>query len=88
MNAQYGETPLMWAAEKGHADCARLLLNAGADKEAKSNVRRVGLPRLRLGPACDLVLVVIFVQTCNLWNDSFAGVVPLFFAFCRVLQSQ
>ena len=29
----------MWAAEKGHADCVRLLLNAGADQDAKNNVR-------------------------------------------------
>ena len=29
----------MYAAWKGHADCARLLIDAGADKDAKSNVR-------------------------------------------------
>jgi hypothetical protein len=27
-------------AMNGHADCARLLLDAGADKNAKNNVRR------------------------------------------------
>jgi hypothetical protein len=27
------------AANSGHADCARLLLDAGADKEAKAPVR-------------------------------------------------
>ena len=32
---------LIWAAIEGHADCARLLLDAGADKEAKAKVRRV-----------------------------------------------
>jgi hypothetical protein len=37
-NAQNGYTPLIWAAWNGHADCARLLLDAGADKEAKCNV--------------------------------------------------
>ena len=37
--AQNGSTALIWAAEKGHSDCARLLLDAGADKNAKCNVR-------------------------------------------------
>jgi hypothetical protein len=39
--AQSGLTALLSAAEKGRADCVRLLLGAGADKEAKTNVRRV-----------------------------------------------
>jgi hypothetical protein len=30
---------LMLAVAKGHTDCARLLLNAGADKEATNSVR-------------------------------------------------
>ncbi len=37
--AQDGRTALMWAAEKGHADCARALLDAGADKNAVGKVR-------------------------------------------------
>ena len=37
--AQFGSTALIYAARDGHADCARLLLDAGADKEAKNNVR-------------------------------------------------
>ena len=37
--AQYGWTALSMAAENGHADCARLLLDAGADTEATTNVR-------------------------------------------------
>jgi ankyrin repeat protein len=36
--AQDGRTALMRAAGEGHADCARLLLDAGADKNAKSKV--------------------------------------------------
>ncbi len=36
---QHGLSALMRAAEFGFADCVLLLLNAGADKEAKSNVR-------------------------------------------------
>ena len=37
--AQSGYTALIYAAHYGRADCARLLLDAGADKNAKANVR-------------------------------------------------
>ena len=39
-NSQSGWTALIRAAENGHADCARLLLDAGADAKVKDNVRR------------------------------------------------
>jgi hypothetical protein len=38
-HTQNGSSSLMWAAACGHAVCVRLLLDAGADKEAKNNVR-------------------------------------------------
>jgi ankyrin repeat protein len=38
-DSQGGYTALMWAAGNGHADCVRLLIDAGADKEAKDHVR-------------------------------------------------
>jgi hypothetical protein len=37
--AQYGSTPLHCAAEKGHAPVVTLLLERGANKEAKDIVR-------------------------------------------------
>ncbi len=37
--AQNGRTALLLTAANGHADCARLLLDAGADKEVGANVR-------------------------------------------------
>ncbi len=40
--AQSGSTALILAAGSGHADCARLLLDAGADKEATDKVRASG----------------------------------------------
>jgi hypothetical protein len=43
--SQYGYTALMYAAVRGHADCLRLLIDAGADKDTKSNVRRRSLLR-------------------------------------------
>jgi hypothetical protein len=42
-HAQHGETPLIWAAENGRANCVRLLLDAGADTHAKDNVRSTRL---------------------------------------------
>ena len=36
---QYGYTSLMWAAYKGHVEVASLLLQRGANIEAKSKVR-------------------------------------------------
>ena len=36
--AQKGSTPLIDAAASGHADCVRLLLEAGAQKDAKDSV--------------------------------------------------
>ncbi len=37
--AQFGQTALILAAGEGHVNCVRLLLDAGADKEAKNVVR-------------------------------------------------
>ncbi len=42
-HSQNGYTALILAAMNGCAGCARLLLDAGADKEVKDEVRRVGL---------------------------------------------
>jgi ankyrin repeat protein len=36
--AQIEETALIWAAQEGQVDCVRLLLDAGADVEAKNKV--------------------------------------------------
>lgn len=38
---QVGDTALICAAEKGHIDCLRMLLESGADKEARGGVRGV-----------------------------------------------
>ncbi len=39
--AQGGYTALIYAAREGHVDCARLLLDAGADKNATNKVTLV-----------------------------------------------
>ena len=48
---QTGSTPMHCAALKGHKDAAALLLEWGADKEAKDNVSgpRVGVVRGWMG---------------------------------------
>ena len=38
-HAQFGFTALIGAAGGGHSDCVRLLLDAGADKNATDEVR-------------------------------------------------
>ncbi len=38
---QYGHAALILASANGRADCVRLLIDAGADKEAKNNVRHL-----------------------------------------------
>jgi hypothetical protein len=45
--AQFKFTALFLAAENGQADCVRLLLDAGAKKEAEDKVRRVDPTRLQ-----------------------------------------
>ncbi len=45
-DAQDGETALMYAASRGYVDCARLLMDAGADKDAQCNVRDLGYRQL------------------------------------------
>ena len=39
MDSQFGETALQLAARNGHLEVAQLLLDTGADKDAKNNVR-------------------------------------------------
>jgi ankyrin repeat protein len=38
---QDGTTALMFAAQRGHAECVRILLQSGANKEAKNQVRLI-----------------------------------------------
>jgi ankyrin repeat protein len=39
VRSQHGQSALLCAALTGHADCVQLLLEAGANKEARGNVR-------------------------------------------------
>jgi hypothetical protein len=45
-DSQDGFTALMGTAEEGRAACARLLIDAGADKDAKNNVRTRSRPMI------------------------------------------
>ena len=58
----------MWAAENGHADCARVLLDAGADKEVKCKVRA---SRLHASGLIGSVIGdewLLFVEACHLYS--------------------
>ena len=50
MSPQNGRTALIWAAYYGKTATATLLIEEGADKDAKNNVRI----RLLLGVVCSL----------------------------------
>jgi hypothetical protein len=41
VSMQYGCTALIFSAINDHSDCVDLLVEAGADKEAKENVRDI-----------------------------------------------
>jgi hypothetical protein len=45
-DSQGGYSALIFSAANGHTDCVRLLIDAGADTEARNNVRRRSLPVL------------------------------------------
>ncbi len=51
-HSQDGCTALICAARNGHSDCARLLLDAGADKETKCNVRASRSAASAVGRMC------------------------------------
>ncbi len=49
-----GHTALILAAQNGHAECVRLLIDAGADKEAAG--------RVRIGRCVGVVVVIYFFE--------------------------
>jgi ankyrin repeat protein len=62
-DAQDGSTVLIWAAANGHTDCVRLLIDAGADKEARNHVR-VGRCLLSSAAPFLPVLLSCFLLLC------------------------
>jgi hypothetical protein len=78
-NAQYGSVALMYAAREGHADCVRLLIDAGADKDASNNVRRRSLPS-----TCFFSLRVLFIliEWFPIFKDTVTAVLSAFLFFC------
>ncbi len=63
--AQYEMTALLWATYNGHADCVQLLMEVGADKEARDKVRGwFQLPRLRMSQCFFGSLVMVSADIC------------------------
>jgi ankyrin repeat protein len=83
-DSQDGDTALIYAADDGHADCVRLLIDAGADKEAKNNVRRRSL--LCRGS----ILFIYFPLPCHFSYSSPPDCVFLFvithLRFCKLVR--
>ncbi len=50
--SQDGYTALIWAAQCGHTDCVRLLVEAGADKQAMTTVRALSRHMFLCVPYC------------------------------------
>jgi hypothetical protein len=61
MFLQDNRTALIWAAFHGQAHCVRLLLDAGADKNAKDKVRGRSVGR------CTCVFFCICICTSLIW---------------------
>ena len=82
-------SPLMWAAAEGHAPVVRLLLEVGADKEARTTwIEKEGRPRYNsqkepLAPRADgrSVIAALWPRDGNFDTDRFeGGMTPLLFA--------
>jgi hypothetical protein len=60
--AQRGYTALIYAAASCQTECLRLLLDAGADKDARDNVRVIGSVVSALGLVCGSGFVGFFMH--------------------------
>ena len=86
--AQSGRTALIFAAENSHADCVRLLIDAGADTNAHTNVRIILFPAVSsnffalctIAPLCNVGLL-----TTSACRNGFVAVTEI--SFCIVLES-
>ena len=78
----------MCATEKGHADCMRVLIDAGANKEAKDDVRRRLLLSCRAFLICIFFLCSIFKWTffCLGLSNHFYLDLLITTAFCSEVQ--
>ncbi len=82
---QNGWTALVWAAHMGHADCVRLLLDAGANKDTMNNVRAIAgcfclaRPMSRRNGDCGITCSFEILRVCVIAfrdEDWFSGCVP------------
>ena len=69
--AQSGRTALVWTARNGHADCARLLLDAGADKNATDSWVR--------SDRCIIDMLVFWFGCMAVWCLSLGHIDSIFF---------
>lgn len=76
LHVQYGWTPLFSACKRGHVECDKLLLQAGADINKASRVGHC-LPRTRF---------LLALADCIVWLSAATGLLPgLLWMKCSVI---
>jgi len=79
-----GDTPLMWAAEGGKVDAARVLFEYGADVNATNNDHETALHWAVKGGYHELVQLLLNKASPNIKDKS--GKTPLDLAYERLTQ--
>ena len=64
---QSGDAALMLASRNGHTDCVRLLMESGADKDAKNKVRGVTY-RLQIISYLSLCVLIFSLFACLVYS--------------------
>ena len=77
-DSESGQTALLLAAGSGHTECVRLLIDAGADKNAKNNVR---CRSLLFQGVFSFILSMIFLFSTLLFFCNISS------SFCRCVLS-
>src|SRR5438045_5390865 len=76
----YGQTPLSWAADKGHVDVVKLLLNANANIEAADKYVRTPLSWAAEKGHVDVVKLLLNANANIEATDNEYGRTPLTWA--------
>ena len=77
----------MLAAENGHADCVRLLLNAGADKNAKNKVCASAVVAVVPVFACNMEVRFVWFVRAQSVCSSFFPLIFRFYHLCACVSS-
>ncbi len=84
-DSQDGSTTLICSARNGHTDCVRLLIDAGAEKEAKSNVRHWSMCLMRRQFLFFSPFLALLFLSARLCSNSRFRFEPWWIAHCPFL---